>query len=147
MITCVRTQFGIFYLNKIVQHLDSITDDTCIGLTVDACIAGFASMLLMCGVCKWKCLMVPYLIIQMLRLIALNVLGFIIIGYIYTIDVFDGIGAGAAILILLFFISLVSGYFWKVVFVSYKLIKEDDTIDDLRSHNTTFANQFSNRYN
>ena len=91
--------------------------------------------------------MVPYLIIQMLRLIALNVLGFIIIGYIYTIDVFDGIGAGAAILILLFFISFVSGYFWKVIFVSYKLIKEDDTIDDLRSHNTTFANQFSNRYN
>ena len=82
----------------------------------------------------------------MLRLIALNVLGFTIIGYIYIIDVFDGIGAGAAILILLFFISLVSGYFWNVIFTTYKLIKEDDTIEDLRSQNTTFANQFSSRY-
>ena len=82
----------------------------------------------------------------MLRLIALNVLGFTIIGYIYTINVFDGIGAGAAILILLFFISLVSGYFWNVIFTTYKLIKEDDTIEDLRSQNTTFANQFANRY-
>ena len=90
--------------------------------------------------------MLPYLIIQMIRLIALNVIGFIIIGYIFTIDVLEGIGAGAAILILLLFISLVSGYFWKVILNTYRVIKEDDTVEDIRSLNTTFANQFSNRY-
>ena len=90
--------------------------------------------------------MVPYLIIQMLRLIALNVLGFTVIVYIFNIDVLEGIGAGAAILILLFFISFVSGYFWKIILNTYRVIKEDDTVEDLRSHNTTFANQFANRY-
>ena len=90
--------------------------------------------------------MLPYLIIQMIRLIALNVIGFIIIGYIFTIDALEGIGAGAAILILLFFISLVSGYFWKVILNTYRVIKEDDTVENIRSLNTTFADQFSNRY-
>ena len=129
------------------SHLNStISDETCIGLTIDACIAGFASILLMIGICKFKCLMLPYLIIQMIRLIALNVIGFTIIGYIFTIDVLEGIGAGAAILILLFFISLVSGYFWKVILNTYRVIKEDDTVENIRSLNTTFADQFSNRY-
>ena len=123
--------------------MNPITDETCIGLTIDACIAGFAAILLMIGLCKSKCLMLPYLIIQMIRLIALNVLGFTIIGYIFTINVLEGIGAGAAILILLFFISLVSGYFWKIIFTTYTVIKEEDTIDSLHTYNT----QLNSRYN